>query len=138
MMRSSHGPDPAAAPGIAGKIGDILGTVRDWLDERGRPAWIIAMILGFIAFWPVGLGILGYMIWSKRMTCGHLPHVGQSFRSTGNAAFDAYRDQTIRELEEEQAAFHAFVARLRAARDKAEFDQFMAERDRPPVHDSRD
>lgn len=138
MMRSSHGPDPAAAPGIAGKIGDILGMVRDWLDERGRPAWIIAMILGFIAFWPVGLGILGYMIWSKRMTCGHLPHAGQSLRSTGNAAFDAYRDQTIRELEEEQAAFHAFVARLRAARDKAEFDQFMAERDRPPVHDSRD
>lgn len=135
-MRSSHGPDPAAAPGIAGKIGDILGMTRDWLDERGRPAWIIAMILGFIAFWPVGLGILGYMIWSKRVTCANLPHAGQSFRSTGNAAFDAYRDQTIRELEEEQAAFHAFVARLRAARDKAEFDQFMAERARSPVRDT--
>jgi hypothetical protein len=31
-------------------------------------------------------------------------------------------------MEEEQQAFAAFLERLRFARDKAEFDQFMAER----------
>ncbi len=127
-MRPTYATNLPQPAGILAKIGEILAMGRDWLDERGKPAWIIAMILGFIAFWPVGLGILGYMIWSKRMTCGHRYHARQSFRSSGNSAFDAYRDETIRRLEDEQAAFRDFVARLRAAKDKAEFDQFMAER----------
>jgi hypothetical protein len=25
------------------------------LDELGRPAWILFMILGFMVWWPVGL-----------------------------------------------------------------------------------
>lgn len=127
-MRSSLAPGMGQNPGVLAKIGEILGMGRDWLDERGKPAWIIAMILGFVAFWPIGLAVLGYMIWSKRMTCGHRHHDRQSFRSSGNTAFDAYRDETIRRLEDEQAAFREFLSRLRAARDKAEFDQFMAER----------
>jgi hypothetical protein len=49
-------------------------------------------------------------------------------RSTGNAAFDAYREETLRRLEEEAEEFQTFLERLRKARDKAEFDQFMAER----------
>ena len=40
-----------------------------WLDRQGKPAWIIAMVLGFIVFWPIGLALLGYMIWSNRMSC---------------------------------------------------------------------
>lgn len=50
------------------------------------------------------------------------------FRSTGNAAFDDYREQTLRRLEEEADEFQAFLQRLRKAKDQAEFDQFMAER----------
>ena len=136
-MRSSLAPDMGRNPGVLGRIGDILAMGRAWLDERGKPAWIVAMILGFVLAWPVGLAILGYMIWSKRMTCGHRYHARQSFRSTGNSAFDAYRDETIRRLEDEQAAFREFVARLRAAKDQAEFDQFMAERAQSPVRDSQ-
>ena len=49
-------------------------------------------------------------------------------RSTGNAAFDDYREETLRRLEEEADEFQAFLQRLRKAKDKAEFDQFMAER----------
>ena len=49
-------------------------------------------------------------------------------RSTGNAAFDAYREETLRRLEEEAEEFQTFLDRLRKARDKAEFDQFMADR----------
>ena len=50
---------------------------------------------------------------------------------SGNMAFDEYREETLRRLEEEQDEFHAFLDRLRQAKDKAEFDQFMAERRAP-------
>ena len=53
-------------------------------------------------------------------------------RTTGNAAFDAYREETLRRLEEEADEFQTFLERLRKARDKAEFDQFMAERGQGP------
>ncbi len=49
---------------------------------------------------------------------------------SGNAAFDDYRAETIRRLEEEQREFMEYLERLRRAKDKAEFDQFMAERRR--------
>ena len=53
-----------------------------------------------------------------------------AFRSTGNRAFDDYREETLRRLEEEANEFQSFLQRLRHAKDKAEFDQFMAERAR--------
>jgi hypothetical protein len=52
--------------------------------------------------------------------------------STGNRAFDEYRTETLRRLEEEQREFKEFLNRLRHAKDKAEFDQFMAERGNRP------
>jgi hypothetical protein len=56
---------------------------------------------------------------------------GRGYRSSsGNRAFDEYRDETLRRLEEEQRQFKAFLDRLRHAKDKVEFDQFMAERGR--------
>lgn len=110
-----------------------LTSARDWLDERGRPAWIMAMILGFIFFWPVGLGILFYMIGSNRMSCrknrmARWKSKAMTTSSTGNVAFDNYRDETLRRLEEEQTAFTDFLERLREAKDRAEFDQFMTSR----------
>jgi hypothetical protein len=47
---------------------------------------------------------------------------------SGNQAFDEYREETLRRLEEEQREFQQFLGRLRMAKDKAEFDQFMTER----------
>ena len=38
-----------------------------WLDCKGKGSWIAAMVLGFMFFWPVGLALLAYMIWSKKM-----------------------------------------------------------------------
>ncbi len=53
-------------------------------------------------------------------------------RSSGNRAFDDYRTETLRRLEDEQREFKEFLERLRFAKDRAEFDQFMADRrDRP-------
>jgi Protein of unknown function (DUF2852) len=50
--------------------------------------------------------------------------------SSGNRAFDEYRSETLQRLEEEQREFKDFLERLRFAKDRAEFDQFMAERRR--------
>ena len=56
--------------------------------------------------------------------------------SSGNRAFDDYRSQTLKRLEDEQREFKEFLERLRFAKDRAEFDQFMADRrDRPPQQD---
>ncbi len=52
--------------------------------------------------------------------------------SSGNRAFDEYRTETLSRLEEEQREFQEFLRRLRFAKDKAEFDQFMAERRNRP------
>jgi len=108
---------------------------ENWLDARGKGAWITAMVLGFIFFWPVGLALLGYMIWSKRMfssssrSCSRkMQHSMAMGRPTGNSAFDAYKADTLKRLEEEQNNFETFLERLRAAKDKSEFDAFMDER----------
>ncbi len=103
-----------------------------WLDARGKGAWIATMVIGFIFVWPLGLAILLYMIWSNRMSCSarKWSPTGARFRSSGNTAFDAYRDETLKRLESEQSAFHAFLERLRKAKDQAEFDQFMDDRAR--------
>ena len=146
-------------------------------SELGKPAWsalwIVLMALGFIAWWPIGLAILAFILWSGRMGMGCWTHHrndggwehhmsrwqskmermqekmdrlrnrmerggsggewwGQR-RSSGNRAFDDYRAETLRRLEEEQREFKEFLERLRFAKDRAEFDQFMSERrDRPP------
>ncbi|GGA09023.1 DUF2852 domain-containing protein [Neptunicoccus cionae] len=115
-----------------------FSSTESWLDERGKGAWLAAMILGFIFFWPVGLAILFYMIWSNRMSgsffCSRSSKSAarrvSNTQSSGNAAFDAYRDDTLKRLEDEQTAFQSFLQRLRDAKDKTEFDQFMNERAR--------
>lgn len=115
------------------------------VDDFGRPAWIALMVLGFIAYWPVGLAILAFLLWSGRMRCWkrfetmqfcrargrwHGPWSGPygGGRTSGNSAFDEYRAEALRRLEEEEKEFHEFLDRLRQAKDKAEFDQFMATR----------
>jgi hypothetical protein len=52
--------------------------------------------------------------------------------SSGNRAFDDYRTETLKRLEDEQREFKDFLARLRFAKDRTEFDQFMAERRQRP------
>ncbi|MFV0246160.1 MAG: DUF2852 domain-containing protein [Qingshengfaniella sp.] len=108
---------------------------ENWLDQRGKGAWIAATVLGFIVFWPIGLALLAYMIWSKRIMNGSCTKRGKwrrhnraAFKSSGNSAFDAYKADTLRRLEDEQASFEEFLKRLRDAKDKAEFDQFMDDR----------
>ena len=117
---------------------DFLKRVENTLDDYGQPAWLAAMVGAFIIVWPVGLAVLGYMIWSGRMGWSKSGKKGgcgwkrrwKATESTGNSAFDAYRDATLKRLEEEREAFSSFLEQLRQAKDQAEFDQFMTERDR--------
>ena len=123
------------------------------LDDMGKPAWIALMVLGFAIYWPVGLAILAFTYWSGRMGCwkrgrwgrwyeqgmNHAQEAAERWRSprqgyapSGNRAFDEYRTETLRRLEEEEREFRDFLDRLRVAKDKAEFDEFLAERRRRP------
>jgi len=111
-----------------------LSRAEAWLDQRGKGAWIAAMILGFIFFWPIGLALVIYMTATNKWSCSGrarktaMKSAAMAMKPSGNSAFDAYKADTLRRLEEEQESFEAFLERLRAAKDKAEFDQFMDER----------
>ncbi|MEM1298636.1 MAG: DUF2852 domain-containing protein [Pseudomonadota bacterium] len=112
------------------RIAEFFARAEAKLDEWGKGAWIAAMVLGFILAWPIGLALLGYMIWSGRMSCSRKRKswFKGAARPTGNTAFDEYREETLRRLQDEQTAFESFLGNLRRAKDKAEFDQFMTER----------
>lgn len=124
------------------------------LDDIGKPAWVALMIVSFIIWWPVGLATLAFLFWSGLMGCGHhgnwherrerwraAREEWRAFKrgdhpampSSGNAAFDDYRAETLKRLEEEQKEFTGFLDRLRRAKDQAEFNQFMADRRNKPA-----
>lgn len=123
------------------------------LDDWGQPAWITLMVVAFVVFWPIGLAILFYMIWSGRMGCGRKGMRNEwqqrmagkferkmskwgmqakAYQPTGNAAFDEYREETLRRLEEEAEEFNNFLERLRKARDRQQFEDFMRDRRNRP------
>ena len=52
-------------------------------------------------------------------------------RPSGNRAFDEYKIETLKRLEDEHNEFVDFLQKLREAKDKAEFDQFMQGRKEP-------
>lgn len=126
----------------SGGIANRRRRVEAWMDARGRKAWIAAMIAGMIFAWPVGLALVAYITvtnrWSKKTMFNSpncLSRRDQSWampsrRPSGNTAFDAYKADTLKRLEDEQDAFEAFLQRLRDAKDKSEFDSFMDDRAR--------
>ena len=115
-----------------------------------RPVWIAAIVLGFWFWWPVGLAVLIYRLSTKRYGRARFGNgsngqwqfpdvMGRHARGfsyappSGNQAFDQYRSETLRRLEDEQKEFVEYLDRLRQARDRQEFEQFMAERRQRPV-----
>jgi hypothetical protein len=124
-------------------------------DTPWHPGWIAVTVLGFLIWWPIGLALLFFTLGSRKMGCwsherwankmermqykmermrNRMDRGGFPFgpSSSGNRAFDEYRMETLRRLEEEQKEFREFLDRLRHAKDKEEFDLFMAQhRSRP-------
>ena len=97
--------------------------------KRWTPLTIAAIVLGFIVWWPIGLAIIAYVLWGGNVD----ESINQQLKKlrttkTGNRAFDDYKEATLARLEEEQEAFSEFVEKLRQARDREEFERFMAER----------
>ena len=127
------------------------------LDDIGKPAWIALTVVSFILFWPLGLLVLGFLIGSGRMACW--THGGTdrwqrrmermqrrmqrmqsaaerwgcgSYRtSSGNYALTSTAPKPCAVSKKSSANSSTFLHRLRHAKDKAEFDQFMAEHRRP-------
>lgn len=128
-----------------------------------RPQWspitVLAMILGFIVFWPLGLAVLAYILWGERFgwspdraerwvnrqkqwaggwcqgNASGFRHGFGGMSRSGNAAFDAYREDQLRRLDEERRKlddevheFHEYLRNLHMARDREEFDRFMRDR----------
>jgi hypothetical protein len=126
-----------------------------------KPQWgpltIALMVLGFVVWWPLGLAVLAYILWgemfggsaekaqgfvnrSREWTQKNCGPRGNTFRhgfgqSSGNAAFDEYRAEQLRRLEDERKrldneinAFHEHMRNLRMARDREEFDRFMRDK----------
>jgi hypothetical protein len=146
---------------------------NEWTNARWRRSgarWtafeIIAMVLGFIVFWPIGLAILGYKFWQSRnggpdlqtlaankwedarammgsnssWGCGAMKRASRFYSASGNAAFDEWRtaelarlDEERRKLDEAQREFAEYVDAIRRAKDREEFDRFMAERRARPA-----
>lgn len=123
-----------------------------------RSLEIGAIVVGFIYWWPVGLALVawkfaGYPAFAELRDMarrgvsgaadGQRPasRFARAFEAadrrgrTGNAAFDDYRRSELdrleaqrRALQEESRAFAAFVDELKRAKDREQFDAFMAKR----------
>ncbi|MFC3060223.1 DUF2852 domain-containing protein [Paenirhodobacter populi] len=125
-----------------------LSRALGWMDDRAPISWIAATVAVFTFGGPLGLLVLGFALFTGRFRwrssrrersgfgCGGRMNLHLS-RPTGNRAFDSYKSETIARLEREQEDFEAFLIRLREARDKAEFDQYMEERARAAATPAR-
>jgi Protein of unknown function (DUF2852) len=76
---------------------------------------------------PVGSGAFSGLVkrvssWFDRRQTGAARPTG----NTDNQAFQAYKNETLERLYNEQRQFEEFVNGLRYAKDKAEFDTFLA------------
>lgn len=126
-----------------------------------RPFEVAAVVIGFFIFWPIGLALLLLKLWGRsfgyegdlfsfaaeqgakvKSAFGDAAResgrgwAGPSFmRSTGNVAFDEWREGELARLEEErrklaeaEREFAEHIAELRRAKDKDEFESFMRAR----------
>jgi hypothetical protein len=104
--------------------------------------WGALLLLTAWISWPVAVALFILLLWTGRLEDWRRaglslwqdaigwsqPGARSSPGAGGNQAFSQYRSDALRRLEEEEREFRTFLTRLRAAKDKAEFDQFMAER----------
>jgi hypothetical protein len=145
------GPSDGRADGPRGRHG-----CAHW-----RPLEIAAVVFAFLVFWPLGLALLFFKLWRGSFgyegdmfgfareqasrfgrACGFEPAEGGAaaerwrgpsfMRSTGNVAFDEWREGELARLEEErrklaeaEREFAEHIEQLRRARDREEFESFM-------------
>ena len=126
-----------------------------FIKPQWSPLTIALMVLGFVIFWPLGLAMLAYILWGEmfggssdkaeawvnksKAWCQNDKYRHHGYngwqQSSGNAAFDDYRAEQLKRLEEERRRldedyqkFQEYLRNLRMARDREEFDRFMRDR----------
>lgn len=102
-----------------------------WHGAPWKPVEIVAMVLGFMVFWPIGFAVLGWKFWQKKsgypgdivsfgrekwgrwrerargadrwaFAANNWSASGFGMSSTGNRAFDEWRAAELARLEEER------------------------------------
>lgn len=114
-----------------------------WKRQRWSGWEIALMVIGFVVFWPVGLAILFWILWTKRHGAPAMPawvgrFTGGFAPASGNSAFEDWKraeldrlEQERRKLAQAEQEFAAFLDQLKRARDREEFERFMATRAQP-------
>ncbi len=122
------------------------------LNELGELAWVPVVLLAAVMAWRSRSAMLAGFArggWLQAWRDGAASAPGswvlvqagsalqwmRGFRRnggppSGNQSFDSYRDDALRKLKKEQCEFRAYLAQLHQARERSEFNAFMAERAR--------
>ncbi len=115
---------------ILGFIGFILATL---VGLAWAVVWIAFALFWLV--WPLVLLVVAGIAWRRQarnwQRAQRMPTEApqrQASPESGNAAFDAYRADTVQRLDEERARFGEYLERLRKAKDKEAFDRYVAER----------
>jgi hypothetical protein len=153
MMSTAHGYEGSGArdysPGEWARM-------RRW-GRACAARWTLfelaAMVLGFMIFWPVGVAVFAYKMWQRRTGADDLQTFvtakwnaaraswsgptgwSSNAGASGNRAFDDWKAAELarleaerRKLEDAAREFADFLDTVRKAKDREEFDRFMAER----------
>lgn len=132
QTQSSH-----AGPGRSHRAGACCGKGH-WSATN-----IVAMVLGFILFWPLGLAVLAWSFtghpieelpgWLRDKWRQLKGHKAPCQRGSDNVVFDEYQqaqhdriDEIKEEIRRRGEAFQEFRSDTRRRQDQAEFDDFMS------------
>lgn len=140
---SARPADPAPMPVAVQVLSTLL------FAAFAIPVTIVALNV----FWPAGILIALILAWRGGFAPTGTPSAAPrnldeavkslvpttaqkaAATSSSNASFDAYRADMLERLEIEQQNFEGFLTRLRDAKDKSEFDDFMDARAKRPMID---
>lgn len=138
----------------ASSYGQRLGNRRSRSDRNSKFSgpYIAAIVVGFYFFWPIGLALLAWALWSDQIKAmplvqkfmqGDLPKApsmpnmsGLMGRRPSNSALAEYLAQEQSRIKAEQhkldelvKAFEAFKSAESQATDRRDFEEFLRHRE---------
>jgi hypothetical protein len=119
---------------------------QPFADQEHAHAWrfapsplkLLVVLAAFLICPALGLVALALALWSCRHGGGFVGHCAwkergpfrrRGFWSSGNSVFDERQREALNKIKEDAEAFADFRRKQREARDKEDFDRFMADRD---------
>ena len=103
--------------------------MSDVQSSNNLIAWTIGVcaLIIILPFWLLFIIVMA-VLHNKGKLDMKLPNFANPFAgtsSTDNSAFEAYRAETLAQLEADHKAFGEHLADLKKKKDRAEFDRFM-------------